>query len=150
MFLYQKHRNNHPVTSSRHRFAMTDSCHPFDGWELLIPRLGRGGVCPVIHRGIFVLHKIVKDDIIYTIVKKGDFHMVRSVCRIFLIAGIVSVFSFGYVNDAVAAKGCNTVDAGRYCLKKDNKRPCPEGCWCESKKNVNAVADIKDYLTILL
>ena len=98
--------------------------------------------CPSIHCGIFVLHKVAKDDIIYTIVKKGDFHMVKSVCRIFLVAGIVSVFSFGYVNDAVAAKGCNTVDAGRYCLKKDNKRPCPEGCWCESKKNVNAVADI--------
>ena len=61
--------------------------------------------------------------------------------RIFLFFGALSVISFVQFN-AMGVEGCNSVDAGRYCLKKNDKYACPAGCWCEKKTKVLAVADI--------
>ncbi|MFQ6695673.1 MAG: InlB B-repeat-containing protein [Alphaproteobacteria bacterium] len=36
-------------------------------------------------------------------------------------------------------KDCNSVDAGRYCWHKDDKEPCPAGCYCDGGRNVLAV-----------
>lgn len=68
--------------------------------------------------------------------------MVRSLYRIFLIAGIVSVFSFGYVNDAVASfcDRNHPAGAGNFC-KDSTVYPCRKGCWCEGKgKSISSIA----------
>ncbi len=63
--------------------------------------------------------------------------------RIFLIMGALSIFAlFQFDVMADTYNPCNSVNAGKYCLKKNNKETCPAGCYCIKKNNVEAVANI--------